>query len=897
MKAWIATALSLCLLLTCALPVGAAPLEEDFEYIVLGQEIPELGAEVSVEADGLYYISVVWRSQSDPSTDYVLEVACNDGEFHQAALPRMWADAGELYEDRLGNQFAPRQEEIIGWQNTVLYEEGGAYTKPLLFEMTAGANPVTLRYVSSEVQVAEIHATLYEEPVSYEEYRDSHSADVYTGAEIEIEGEDAVYKSDNFIIPLSDNNSALIQPHSPKAGLLNYIGGTNWKYLGSSVSWTVDVPESAWYKINFNYRQNFSTGSVSFRKLTVDGEVPCAELGKIAFPYGTNWEYYSPTDAEGNDLLVYLEKGERELALTVSMGDMDEFSDKLSAIVYDLSEIYRDIRGVTGESPDNNRDYALFDHIPDLEERVVNASNAVMALSQEAESLTGSAGGGGSASLRKVAVVIEKMLETKWKAHRRLGSFNDAVSSLSAWLYELQEMPLDIDAILLSAPEGELERPKESGFFTRLAFKTNRIITSFFTDYSVVSGGEDGKSIDLWANWGNDQIKVLSVLSESDFTQKTGINVNIRITSANLIQARLSGRAPDVVLSVSRTSPVNFAMRGALLPLSDFEDFEEVSQRFASQATVPYTYKDKVYGLPNGQSFFMLFYRTDIFEEYGLEVPQTWDEFKVVSDKLRLRGMQTGMPYTPITDMWQTDNGVGSLSLFPTFAAQKGVKLYNNELTAVNFTDGAVIDAFEDMMNYYSEREFPVSYDFFNRFRSGIMPMAIQGYGTYATVAAAAPEIRGKWKMVSIPGTMQEDGTINRLNVGSGDASVILSTTKNKDEAWEYLKWWSSEETQYQYIRRVESAAGAAARHNSANMAAMNRLDWSEGTVEELEIQWQNLTELPELPGGYFVSRAVDQIYWNVVNKNSSIDYLMGQWNTVVNDEIRRKTEEYAEKN
>ena len=895
MKAWIAVGMTLCLLLTGMLPVYAAPADEGGgSYILTAEDSAGLVIDVEVPETGLYQIGLIWRSIADQATEYVVSVQVNSGEAYQAELPRMWQSVGEVYADRLGNEFSPRQEELIDWQTTVLYENGGAYTTPLLFSMEAGLNTVTITCISGAVETQGVETTLYRAPGTYGEYQAQHAGDAYTGAEIVLEGEDAAIKSDNFIISLSDNSTDLVQPSSPQAGLLNYIGGTNWKYLGDTITWKVDVPATAWYKITFHYRQNFSTGSVSFRKLTVDGEIPFEECAKIPFVYDTNWEYKTLQDAEENDLLLYLEKGERELALTISMGDMDEFSEKLSDLVYDLSEIYRDIRGVTGESPDNNRDYALFDHIPDLEQRINEAQSRIDRLSEEAENLTGYAGGGGSASLRKVTVIIDKMMESKWKAHRRLSSFNDAVSSLSAWLYELQEMPLDIDAILLSAPEGELERPKESNFFTRLAFKTKRVVLSFFTDYSMVSGAEGDKSIDIWANWGNDQIKVLSVLTESDFTAKTGINVNIRITSADLIQASLSGRAPDVVLAVSHTAPVNYSMRGALLPLSDFEDFDEVTQRFASMATVPYTYKDKVYGLPNSQSFFMLFYRTDIFEEYGLTVPNTWDEFKTVSDVLRLRGMQTGLPYTAISNMWQTDSGVGALSLFPTLTYQRGVSFYNDELTEVNFSDGAVIDAFEEMMNYYSEREFPVSYDFFNRFRSGIMPMAIQGYGTYATIAAAAPEIRGKWKMVNIPGTLQEDGTINRQNVGSGDASVILASTKNKEEAWEYLKWWSSADTQYQYIRRVESAAGAAARHNSANMEAMNRLDWNEGTVDELEKQWQNLVELPELPGGYFVSRAVDQIYWNVVNKSSSIDYLMGQWNDVVNDEIRRKTEEYA---
>ena len=48
--------------------------------------------------------------------------------------------------------------------------------------------------------------------------------------------------------------------------------------------------------------------------------------------------------------------------------------------------------------------------------------------------------------------------------------------------------------------------------------------------------------------------------------------------------------------------------------------------RFAQDAMVPYTYNDGVYALPLTQTYLMMFYRTDIFEEMNLKVPQTWDE-------------------------------------------------------------------------------------------------------------------------------------------------------------------------------------------------------------------------------------------------------------------------------
>lgn len=38
--------------------------------------------------------------------------------------------------------------------------------------------------------------------------------------------------------------------------------------------------------------------------------------------------------------------------------------------MYDGAKVYRDLRGVTGESPDADRGYGLFQRAPDPEQRV-----------------------------------------------------------------------------------------------------------------------------------------------------------------------------------------------------------------------------------------------------------------------------------------------------------------------------------------------------------------------------------------------------------------------------------------------------------------------------------------------------------------------------------------------
>ena len=68
------------------------------------------------------------------------------------------------------------------------------------------------------------------------------------------------------------------------------------------------------------------------------------------------------------------------------------------------------------------------------------------------------------------------------------------------------------------------------------------------------------------------------------------------------------------------------------------------SRHGSCPAPAPFTFRDSVYALPQQQPFPMLFYRTDILEELGLEVPQTWDDvFRLIPD-LQKEHMNFGLP-------------------------------------------------------------------------------------------------------------------------------------------------------------------------------------------------------------------------------------------------------------
>ena len=72
--------------------------------------------------------------------------------------------------------------------------------------------------------------------------------------------------------------------------------------------------------------------------------------------------------------------------------------------------------------------------------------------------------------------------------------------------------------------------------------------------------------------------------------------------------------------------------------------------------------------------------------------------------------------------------------------------------------------------NLYTQYGVDVHYDFFNRFRTGEMPIGIEDYTMYNMLVVAAPQIKGLWKMYLLPGTVKEDGTIDKTVAGNGTA-------------------------------------------------------------------------------------------------------------------------------
>ncbi len=814
-------------------------------------------------------------------------------------LPRVWTDGGEIRSDGVGNQFTAEQVEVTMFTDAYATDSTGLVSDPYVFALTAGEHTIEIESIEEPFYLDKM---VFGAPVEYDTYEDVLASyekkgyKEYDGTEIIfIEGESATYKSTNSLVAKSDSSDPSVSPTSPFVSKINYIGSTNWQTPGDTLTWEFTAPADGLYKLGIKFRQNGILNGSAYRKLYIDGTVPFKEASEIDFPYESGWQYTEIADENGEEYLFYLTEGKHTLSLEVSIGKLADLTRALESVVYSAGNLYRKIVQITGETPDASRDYNLFEQIPQFEETLKADMDELYRISYALEDLYGKTGGTHATTIRSFAQVMKSMLKFPYTSHQYKSQYYNNYCSVSSLVYEMMSLPLDIDYMVFAAEDTVVEGT-DATFWEDTKFSFQRLLSSFSSTYNSVSGDIDAEEqITIWVNWGRDQVRVLNDLIQSSFTPNTGIGVNVKISNASYIQAILSGNGPDCSLHMARSEPVNLALRGAMVDLSQFEDYEEVLDNFISpDAVVPYKFGDGVYALPDTQSFNMMYYRTDVFDELGIEPPTTWDEFLYVSSIIMRNNYQVGMPYIQITSSTQTNAGVASLSIFPTLLMQKNEKLYNENLDGLNLTSATAIETFEWWTKLYTEYKFPITYDFFNRFRTGVMPLGLVGYTYYAQLTLAAPEIAGKWKMAVLPGTVDEDGTVNSLQAGSGTGCGILSVSKNPEGGWEFLKWWVSADTQLRYSNNCESILGVSGRVTTSNPEALQQMAWDKESLDSLMTQWKNVREVEEVAGGYYTARIIDQAYWNVVNNGKNAKDMVIKWAGIGDDEIARKRAQYG---
>lgn len=847
---------------------------------------------ITAEADAMYSFFLNYYPLEGTGKNILLSVMI-DGEYQYSdaediELPRLWADKADengitVKKDKDGNDLKPMQVEVKHWLKRPLQDTQGLYSEPYLFHLSPGNHTIRILYNREPFAISSLGFGKTKTPISYKEYQAEYSSKEYKGKKVlKIQAEQAAEKTSPVLYPVYDRTTSATEPNDAFNIRLNTIGQSNWANSGESISWNAPVTEPGLYKISFRARQSYNEGMNSYRTLTVNGEIPFAEAENISFPYDSDWYI------KEFNYLVFLNPGDK-VALECTSGAMSDVLRRIQLCVREMNSLYRNIITITGTSPDVYRDYSLESQIPGLSDTILGTAKTLKDISNDIKKLIGKSGSQASTIDRTIKIFNEIGNDTRTLTER-FSSFKDNIESLGSLILTLQKQPLELDYILFSARDSQSPKA-DASFFENTVFQFKKFLASFVNSYNTEE--PDGKNLKVWVSTGRDQMQILNNMVNDSFTVQTGINVNLSLvsTATTLIQATLAGKGPDAALMVGKDYPVNLAMRGALLDLSKY-DLTELKSQTHESAWTSFYYNGGLYALPEAESFDMLFYRTDVFEQLGLEPPQTWQDFYYDIEILKSNNYDVGIP-----EVDESNLGVSlGISTFDKFLFQRGGKYYNDSMTKTEFETEESQSAFEDWVKLYKKLGLAREYNFFNRFRNGEMPMAIQNYNAYNQLMQSAPEIRGLWSFAMIPGTVRNDGSIDRSETASVTGCIVLNTAKKRgvaDEAVAFIKWWTSADMQARFGQEIEATLGIGARYTPANMVAFKKIGWSKSEADVISAQWQWAVNPPQIPGNYTVNRSLTSAFRSAVNGKNSARRSLSIYNKDINSEISRKRDEF----
>lgn len=862
---------------------------------------------------GMYYIRLTYYPDITGTQSILRNVYVN-GELpfddcEDINISRLWVDDNKNWlMNTSGNQAAPTQVQEAG--PGVAYIESadcdtlGSY----MFYLNQGSNELTLESEQAVLGLGQIELIPARKIPGYDEYYAQYkssasvidSSAIADGAII-VQAEDAALKSSSSLSPNNDRTSVASQPYHASYIVYNTIGGDSWASAGQTISWKVNVEKAGLYKLGVRFKQYLNRGFYSARYLTINGQLPFEEAAQLNFYYGPDWQI-SYLGGDNGDYYFYLDAGENTISMTATLGDLAGAVDEASTSVDILNNLYRELTAVTGTDPDPYRDYQITTYIPDLveilEKEYVRLESVVTAFgeSQDAANKTSA-----------VVDMMKSMIKLIKKADDvavYLSDFNDSLSALAEWLTSVNNLPLELDYLVVTG-DGYKLPAAEGGFFANIAHTWNAFIGSFTNDFKVHTGGDnDGskETLDVWvAVDARVQYDIIQKMVNASFAN-SNYEVNLSMVGGDtVLPATVAGSGPDVVLHSSYSTPVNFAYRNAALDLTQFSDFEEVYQRFPAQTRPFLEYEGGVYGLPDQLSFPVMIYRTDVMEAKGLEIPETWEDLIALIPYLEADNMSI---YLGSNEYSTLGGGTSSTtvpvnSIFLSMLYQNGYELYTDDYTATNMDKVDQMKVFKDWTEYYTNQGLNYSINFVTRFRTGEIPLGVVDYNTYVNqLNVSAPEIAGKWGIAKIPGTLKEDGSVDHTASCMIGSCFIVSTTVEKDgmkdAAWDFLKWWTSAETQTNYSTELKAENGEASEFPVANMEAISNGSMKEEFKQVVLSLMDDLKAEPQVPGGYITGRVIRNAFTTVVTQNvDPVDTLYIQLDEI-NAEINSKRTEFG---
>ena len=870
---------------------------DDYGYTSAVQ-IGERGSielELNVVADGIYYMCFDYLADSDT----ILPVEAQfmiDGDFpfyemRQQVLESQWSTPQQKSYDSYGNEVVGIPDKVYEWQNKYIMDSTYRYSGPLGIELTKGRHTVTVTLKEGTLLLGNFKLTA------------KPQVEAYTGSEraegdgfIEIQAEDFTYRNASSIHATCEYDPNLY-PYQAGNRIMNTVDSTSFSEGGQQISYQFTVEKEGNYYLALHYSQSDKSDFPVFMNIRIDGELPNTEFENCAFAYKKDYNLYTLLDSEGNKISVPLGAGQHTISMQISMEPLRNALETIEQIMGKVNDLSLEVTKVAGTNKDKYRDFSLESYIPGIGDTLTQWADELAAVMEEARTYNPdkkkiAAFSSISIAENQLRSLAKKPDELIYRIDELATSTSSVNQHLANLIDSLNGNDFSLDSIYLYQEDAAKQLPRHKNVFVKAGLGIVRFCTSFGKQ-AYSSSNTNPEHLQVSVNRSRQHLEIMQQMITEEFTPQTGIEVDLSLMpdQTKLVLANASGDSPDVATGVNYSIPFELGIRGALKDLTQFDDFAEVAGRYTEGLLMPYVIDDSVYAIPETMNFQVLFYRKDILDKLGLEVPDTLEDVEAMLPDLQMRGLNFYYP---------TARTVGMKTFLDTtpIIFQSGGRLYDTYVEDVTITSEEVVEGFTTLTNLFTIYNLPKDVpNFYQHFRNGDYPIGISDFGTYNLISNAAPEIDGSWGVALVPGIKDENGEVMRYSSAGAESTFLFNSTPEREEqAWEFVKWWSSAQVQAEFGQRLQITYGDEYYWNTANCEAFAQLPWDSDDKEVISEQLTWTMEAPRALASYMVERELSDAYNLVVlgAKSANVREALDDAQKNIKRETLRKLEEFG---
>ena len=304
----------------------------------------------------------------------------------------------------------------------------------------------------------------------------------------------------------------------------------------------------------------------------------------------------------------------------------------------------------------------------------------------------------------------------------------------------------------------------------------------------------------------------------AEFTEMTGITVNWGDAPFGEFQSKIVAEvtagspAFDLIAYVDAWGP---SIENYLEPLDGFieRDGWDLENYPPSYLNAGKGYLNGVqYGLPLRGHPFMMFYREDIFADLGLEAPTTWAELEAAADAIEAAGLTDaeGSAIKPIS-MYYGINAGQNMFVWESLLWSNGGEIFDADFNPV-FNDATGVEATQRYIDFlnkgytgagsvaFAEQEANAEY---NQGRAAMFIGWWWMYSRGADCSTVPAEVCENAGFAPVPG-WEGKGT---SSYGYIWPVGINKFSRNKDAAWEYMKYFLNAEVEKEVVLAADDPA------------------------------------------------------------------------------------------